>query len=39
MLGGQGGGGRANFARAGGGNDKSKIPKACEEIKELIKSF
>jgi alanyl-tRNA synthetase len=39
MLGGKGGGGRSNFARAGGGNDKSKIPKACNKIKELIKSF
>ena len=33
------GGGRPDFARSGGGNDKSKIPKACEAIKELIKSL
>ena len=39
ILGGSGGGGRPDFARAGGGNDKSKIPKACEAIKELIKSL
>ena len=39
MLGGKGGGGRPNFARAGGGNDKSKIPNVCNKIKELIKSF
>ena len=39
ILGGKGGGGRLNFARAGGGNDKSKIPKVCNKIKELIKSF
>ena len=38
-LGGTGGGGRPDFARSGGGNDKSKIPKACEAIKELIKSL
>jgi len=39
VLGGRGGGGRPDFARSGGGNDKSKIPKACEAIKELIKSL
>ena len=33
------GGGRPDFARSGGGNDKSKIPKACEAIKELIKTL
>ena len=38
-LGGTGGGGRPDFARSGGGNDKSKIPKGCEVIKELIKSL
>ncbi len=38
ILGGKGGGGRSDFARAGGGNDKSKIPKACDAVKELIKS-
>ena len=38
ILGGKGGGGRPDFARAGGGNDKSNIPKACDAVKELIKS-
>ena len=38
VLGGSGGGGRPDFARAGGGNNKSNIPKACNAIKELIKS-
>ena len=39
ILGGKGGGGRPDFARAGGGNDKSNIPKACDAVKELIKSY
>ena len=35
IIGGQGGGGRKDFAQAGG-QDQSKIEEACKKLKELI---